>query len=149
MSRADEPDLYAVLGVPADAPRGEIARAYRRQALVHHPDRGGDAETFRRLHRAYDTLSDPVRRAAYDRRRQAPSRTAPRPAPTPPPPAADPFTWEPGAGPSTGTRPGEDSRVYAVSFPAQDPGSSWRRDDRFAWWRPADESPPRRRRRRR
>jgi curved DNA-binding protein CbpA len=71
-----EPDFYAVLGVPADASKDEIARAYRRQALVHHPDRGGDAETFRGLHRAYDTLSDPGRRAAYDRRHEEPGSCA-------------------------------------------------------------------------
>jgi curved DNA-binding protein CbpA len=146
MSR--EPDFYAVLGVPADASKDEIARAYRRQALVHHPDRGGDAETFRGLHRAYDTLSDPGRRAAYDRRREAPARPSPRPTAAEPPPP-DPFAWQPGAGPRTGAPSGGDSRVYAVSFPAHDPGSSWRRDDRFGWWRPRQEPPPRRRRRRR
>lgn len=150
MSGAGEADLYAVLGVPADASRDEIARAYRRQALVHHPDRGGDAETFRSLHQAYEALSDPVRRAAYDRRREAPApRPMPRPASPEPPPPADPFAWEPGAGPRTDARQDGDFRVYAVSFPAHDPGSSWRRDDRFAWWKPADEPPPRRRRRRR
>lgn len=71
---AGEPDLYTVLGVAGDATEAQILFAFRRRALVAHPDRGGDAETFRRLYRARATLVDPVRRAAYDRER------APRPA---------------------------------------------------------------------
>jgi curved DNA-binding protein CbpA len=78
VTAADEPDFYAVLGIPADATRAEIVRAFRRRALTHHPDRGGDTEAFQDAHRAYETLSDPVRRKAYDRRRAAPPRSAPR-----------------------------------------------------------------------
>ncbi|MFJ5307554.1 J domain-containing protein [Streptomyces sp. NPDC088350] len=150
MTVADEPDFYAVLGVPADATRAEIVRAFRRRALTRHPDRGGDAEAFQGLHRAYETLSDPVRRRAYDRR-----RTAPPPRGTPgtsaePAPPADPFAWTSGAGPraDAGSGPLRDQGVYAGSFPAHDPDSSWRRADRFAWWRPVDEPRPKRRRRR-
>jgi DnaJ family protein A protein 2 len=137
MSQADEPDLYALLGVAPDAPRAEIVRAFRRRALTHHPDRGGDPEAFRRLRRAYETLRDPERRTAYDRRRPTPE------AHTPPPPA-DPFAWAPGAGPRTG-----DHGVHTVPFPAPGPGGSWRRVDRFAWWEPAEEPRPKGRRRRR
>ncbi|GLF99584.1 J domain-containing protein [Streptomyces yaizuensis] len=72
---AGEPDLYAVLGVPGDATEDQILRAFRRRALLDHPDRGGDAETFRSLYRARETLLDPARRSAYDRRRSA--RAAP------------------------------------------------------------------------
>ncbi|MER6917141.1 DnaJ domain-containing protein [Streptomyces sp. NPDC000594] len=72
---AGEPDLYAVLGVAGDATEAQILRAFRHRALIDHPDRGGDAEAFRGLYRARETLLDPARRAAYDRRR------APRPAP--------------------------------------------------------------------
>ncbi|MCX5239306.1 J domain-containing protein [Streptomyces prunicolor] len=150
MTAADEPDFYAVLGIPADATRAEIVRAFRRRALTHHPDRGGDTEAFQDAHRAYETLSDPVRRKAYDRRRAAPPRSAPgASAEPPPPPAADPFEWASGAGPRTGgpSGPARDQGVHAVSFPAHDPESSWRRADRFAWWRPVDEPRPKRRRR--
>ncbi|MFI5879903.1 J domain-containing protein [Streptomyces sp. NPDC051554] len=148
MTAADEPDFYGVLGISADATRAEIVRAFRRRALTHHPDRGGDAEAFQDARRAYETLSDPVRRKAYDRRRAAPPRSAPGTT-TEPPPAADPFEWASGAGPRTGAGPGpvRDQGMYAGSFPAHDPDSSWRRADRFAWWRPVDEPRPRRRRR--
>ncbi|MEU6375308.1 J domain-containing protein [Streptomyces sp. NPDC046909] len=150
MTAADEPDFYAALGVAADATRREIVRGFRRKALAHHPDRGGDPEVFDGLHRAYETLSDPVLRAAYDGRRKPPSPPrAPRASSEPPPTAADPFTWVPGAGPRTGARSGHsaDQGVYAAAFPAHDPTCSWRRADRFAWWRPVDEPRPKRRRR--
>ncbi|MFG2374872.1 J domain-containing protein [Streptomyces sp. NPDC048504] len=148
MTAADEPDFYGVLGIPAGATRAEIVRAFRRRALTHHPDRGGDAKAFQDARRAYETLSDPVRRKAYDRRRAAPPRDAPGTT-TEPPPAADPFEWASGAGPSTGAGPGpvRDQGMYAGSFPAHDPDSSWRRADRFAWWKPVDEPRPKRRRR--
>jgi len=45
-----------VLGVSAQATITEIKRAYRQRALVLHPDRGGDADAFRALTRAYDKL---------------------------------------------------------------------------------------------
>jgi curved DNA-binding protein CbpA len=65
------PDLYRLLGVPPGASGGEITRAWRRQALAEHPDsRPGDAGAparFRALAEAYQVLSDPARRAAYDR----------------------------------------------------------------------------------
>src|SRR5689334_14313006 len=64
-------DLYAVLGVARDANAGELKRAYRRLARESHPDRNpGDPrveEQFKRAANAYSVLSDPVRRAKYDR----------------------------------------------------------------------------------
>mgnify|MGYP005993894223 CR=1 FL=1 len=41
--------LYSLLGVASDAASEDVKRAYRRLALKHHPDRGGDAETFKAL----------------------------------------------------------------------------------------------------
>ncbi|MFP3547934.1 DnaJ domain-containing protein, partial [Rhizobium sp. SIMBA_035] len=46
----------------------EIKAAYRKAARVSHPDHGGEAEMFRRVTLAYETLIDPERRADYDRR---------------------------------------------------------------------------------
>ena len=70
-SRGDQPDPYEVLGVPAGASRQEIARAYRRAAHAAHPDaQPQDPQAvarFRALTDAYETLSDPGRRAGYDR----------------------------------------------------------------------------------
>lgn len=59
-------DYYQVLGVDKTSSQDEIKRAYRKLAGKHHPDRGGDAEEFKRVQEAYETLGDPERRAAYD-----------------------------------------------------------------------------------
>lgn len=64
-------DLYAVLGVPSYATSAEVAAAYRKLARVHHPDAGGDAAAFARLAAAYEVLSNPARRSAYDAQRNA------------------------------------------------------------------------------
>lgn len=58
--------LYHVLGVDERASDREVRRAYRRQVLVHHPDKGGSAESFRMLQLAFETLSSPLRRRSYD-----------------------------------------------------------------------------------
>lgn len=64
-------DYYAILGVEADAPPEVIKKAFRRVARESHPDANpGDlaAESrFRAAAEAYEVLSDPNRRAAYDR----------------------------------------------------------------------------------
>ncbi len=66
-----DPDLYQLLGVPREASREEIAQAWRRRARAEHPDaRPRDAAApgrFRVLAEAYQVLSDPARRTAYDR----------------------------------------------------------------------------------
>lgn len=62
-------DYYATLGVKRDAAPDEIKRAYRRLAKKYHPDvsKEKDAEEkFKDVQVAYDTLSDPEKRAAYD-----------------------------------------------------------------------------------
>jgi molecular chaperone DnaJ len=60
-------DLYGVLDLRPDAAADDIKRAYRRKAREHHPDAGGDAERFKEVTHAYEVLSDPERRARYDR----------------------------------------------------------------------------------
>lgn len=64
-------DHYAVLGVDRNASADDVKRAYRRLARQHHPDANpGDAaaETrFKEVANAYEVLSDPDRRARYDR----------------------------------------------------------------------------------
>lgn len=59
-------DYYQTLGVARTASEDEIKRAYRKLAMKHHPDRGGDVNEFQRVEEAYRTLSDAKKRAEYD-----------------------------------------------------------------------------------
>jgi molecular chaperone DnaJ len=65
-------DLYTLLGLQRDASLEEIKRAYRQLAKRHHPDRTQnnprDTEIFKAVSVAFATLSNPERRAEYDRR---------------------------------------------------------------------------------
>ena len=64
-------DYYQLLGVSKQASAEEIKKAYRKMALQYHPDRNqGDKaaeEKFKQISEAYDVLSDPDKRSAYDR----------------------------------------------------------------------------------
>ena len=59
-------DHYSTLGVDRNASPEDIKRAYRRLASQHHPDKGGDNAKFQDIQVAYDTLSNPDKRAQYD-----------------------------------------------------------------------------------
>ena len=69
-TRTRLPDYYAILGVPADSALTAIKKAYRKLARQHHPDTNpGDtdaAERFKAITEAYEVLTDPIRRKAYD-----------------------------------------------------------------------------------
>ena len=57
---------YTELDVPVSASYETIKQRYKTLAQMHHPDKGGDEEMFKRIKLAYEILSDPVRRKQYD-----------------------------------------------------------------------------------
>ncbi len=66
---ATKRDYYEVLGLKRDASDDDIKRAFKRLAIKYHPDRNKEAdagEKFREINEAYQVLSDPQKRAAYD-----------------------------------------------------------------------------------
>ncbi|MCF7845486.1 MAG: DnaJ domain-containing protein, partial [Candidatus Pacebacteria bacterium] len=60
-------DYYKTLGVSKSASKEEIKKAYRKLAHKHHPDKGGDEKTFKKISEAYQVLSNDNKRAQYDR----------------------------------------------------------------------------------
>ena len=66
-------DHYSALGLRPSAMLTDIKKAYRQQAALHHPDRNSAADAaarFRLVQTAYEVLSDPDKRKAYDDNRQ-------------------------------------------------------------------------------
>ena len=70
LKKSKRKDYYKILGLEKDATENEIKKAYRKLAIVHHPDKNPDneeaAEKFKEIGEAYETLSDPEKRARYD-----------------------------------------------------------------------------------
>ncbi|KAK8221325.1 hypothetical protein IWZ01DRAFT_37244 [Phyllosticta capitalensis] len=70
MKKAKRKDYYKILGVEKDADDNQIKKAYRKLAIIHHPDKNPDdpeaAERFKDVGEAYETLSDSQKRASYD-----------------------------------------------------------------------------------
>ncbi len=115
-------DLYNVLGVPRTATPDEIKRAYRTLAQRWHPDKNPDdpdaARRFKDLSEAYRTLSDPDRRARYDR--LGPLYTSDGRPPTPEDLGEVMGTvWGNLFGRRDDKRPGEDLR-YTLSLPLEE-----------------------------
>ncbi len=59
-------DYYEVLGVSKNASADEIKKAFRKAAVEHHPDKGGDEAKFKELNEAYEVLSNSDKRKRYD-----------------------------------------------------------------------------------
>lgn len=70
LKKSKRKDFYKILGVERDATDNDIKKAYRRLAIVHHPDKNPDdvdaADKFKEIGEAYETLSDAEKRARYD-----------------------------------------------------------------------------------
>merc|ERR1719321_1323305 len=64
---ADTTKFYKELGIDKNASGADIKKAYRKLAVQHHPDKGGDPEKFKEITRAYEVLSDSDKRSKYDR----------------------------------------------------------------------------------
>lgn len=60
-------DFYDLLGISRQATPKEIKKAYRAKSLQHHPDKGGNADQFAEIARAYEVLSDESKKEIYDR----------------------------------------------------------------------------------
>ena len=59
-------DYYNTLGISKSASEADIKAAYRKMAMKHHPDRGGDEKKFKEVTEAYETLSDPQKKQMLD-----------------------------------------------------------------------------------
>lgn len=59
-------DYYEVLGIRKDASADEIKKAFRKAAIEHHPDKGGDESKFKEINEAYEVLKDTDKRKRYD-----------------------------------------------------------------------------------
>ena len=59
--------MYDVLGLDKSASPDDIRKAYRKLVMIHHPDKGGDPEKFKKIQTAYEVLSDPQKKDNLDR----------------------------------------------------------------------------------
>ncbi len=59
-------DYYEVLGIGKSSSPDEIKKAFRKAAVEHHPDRGGDEAKFKEINEAYEVLKDADKRKRYD-----------------------------------------------------------------------------------
>jgi hypothetical protein len=64
-----EINYYSILEIESTATSHEIKKSYRKLALKHHPDKGGDPEAFKEIANAYEILMDEETRTIYDRQR--------------------------------------------------------------------------------
>ena len=65
-AEVDNRKFYELLGATRDASEADIKKAFRKAAMTHHPDKGGDPEKFKEISKAYEVLSDPEKKQLYD-----------------------------------------------------------------------------------
>jgi DnaJ family protein C protein 7 len=70
LKKSKRKDYYKILGIEKDATEQQIKKAYRKLAIVHHPDKNPDdadaADRFKEIQEAHETLSDAQKRERYD-----------------------------------------------------------------------------------
>lgn len=75
LQRSQSDNFYDILDMNKNASKNEIKKAYKKLALIHHPDKHSDAsndekleqeEIFKKVNQAHDVLANEARRAAYD-----------------------------------------------------------------------------------
>jgi len=75
LKKSKRKDYYKILGISKDAGEDELKKAYKKRAMIHHPDRHSNAteaekkeqeKKFKEVGEAYSVLSDPKKRARYD-----------------------------------------------------------------------------------
>lgn len=102
-------DYYGILGVPPD--QTDFKTAFFKHAKASHPDKGGDAERFKEVREAYEVLTDPTRKEAYDKARLLSgfaSSVGASSVPPPPRPRQQPrasASTKPRSRPSASTKP--------------------------------------------
>ena len=66
LSELDDNNPYNCLDVSQLASQDEIRKAYKKLILINHPDKGGNAEKFNKIHEAYEMLSNPITKNIID-----------------------------------------------------------------------------------
>ena len=67
LSELQENNLYNILNIDENSTQEEIKKAYKKLIIINHPDKGGDALKFNKIHEAYQILSLPLTKQIYDR----------------------------------------------------------------------------------
>ena len=67
MNKKLDRNYYDILDLERNADDAAIKKAYKKAALVHHPDKGGSDEMFQAVNEAFQVLSDAIKRSDYDK----------------------------------------------------------------------------------
>ncbi len=67
LSELQDNNLYNILNIDENSTQEEIKKAYKKLIIINHPDKGGDALKFNKIHEAYQILSLPLNKQIYDR----------------------------------------------------------------------------------
>ena len=67
LSELEDSNLYNILNIDENSTQEEIKKAYKKLIIINHPDKGGDALKFNKIHEAYQILSLPLTKQIYDR----------------------------------------------------------------------------------